>query len=427
MLDISAVKKDFPIFKVFPDLVYLDSTATSLKPKAVINKIVEYYQNYSANIFRGVYQLSEKATLEYEKSREKVAQFINAKNKNEIVFVRNTTEAINLLAYSLGRKIINQDDEILTTIMEHHSNFVPWQVLATETGAKLKIIDVNEEGNLDVYSKTSYSLSKEKPKTKAVNLKNIITKKTKIFSLTYVSNVLGTVNPIKEIIEETKKINPQVYVIVDAAQAAPHLKINVQDLNCDFLAFSSHKMLGPTGVGVLYGKENLLKEIYPFLYGGEMISEVYLQKTVYKDPPYKFEAGTPAIGEVIGLQKSIDYLEKIGMEAIRHHEEEITKYALKTLKEEFDQEIKIFGPKNVQERGGIIAFNFSPLHPHDVAQILDEEKIAVRAGHHCAMPLHQRLQVPATIRASFYLYNDKKDVDRLVAGLKKVRSVLVKN
>lgn len=414
MINVSQIKKDFPIFKIHPDLVYLDSTATSLKPQLVIEKIVDYYQNYSANIFRGVYQISERATSEYEKTREKIAQFINAQNKDEIVFVRNTTEAINLLAYSLGRKIIQQGDEILTTIMEHHSNFVPWQVLSSEIGAKLKIIDIDQEGYLDIY----------KNKKRGLDLKNIITKKTKIFSLTYVSNVLGTINPIKEIVKKAKKINPQIYIIVDAAQAAPHFKIDVGDLGVDFLAFSSHKMLGPTGVGVLYGKKDLLEDIYPFLYGGEMITEVYLDKTIFKSPPYKFEAGTPAIGEVIALKAAIDYLEKIGLDEINQHENVLNEYALKCLKDEFGNEIKIFGPKDLKDKKGIVAFSFLSFHPHDIAQILDEEKIAVRAGHHCAMPLHQRLKTPFSTRASFYLYNEKKDIDRLVLGLKKVKSVL---
>lgn len=414
MLNVSQIKKNFPIFKTHPDLIYLDSTATSLKPKSVIKKIIGYYQNYSANIFRGVYQLSERATMEYEKTREKVAQFINAQNKNEIIFVRNTTEAINLLTYSLGRRIINRGDEILTTIMEHHSNFVPWQVLASEIGAKLKIIDIDENGYLDVF----------KNKKRDLDLKNIITKKTKIFSLTYISNVLGTINPIKEIIKEAKRINPQIYIVVDAAQAAPHLKIDVQDLGVDFLAFSSHKMLGPTGVGVLYGKTALLREIFPFLYGGEMITEVYLDKTIFKDPPYKFEAGTPAIGEVIGFKAAIEYLQSISLKNIRQHEEELTIYAIKSLTEEFADKIKIFGPADPKSRGGILSFTFLSFHPHDIAQILDEEKIAVRAGHHCAMPLHKRLEVVATTRASFYLYNEKKDIDQLVEGLKKVKSIL---
>lgn len=414
MINVSQIKKDFPIFKIHPDLVYLDSTATSLKPQLVIEKIVDYYQNYSANIFRGVYQISERATSEYEKTREKIAQFINAQNKDEIVFVRNTTEAINLLAYSLGRKIIQQGDEILTTIMEHHSNFVPWQVLSSEIGAKLKIIDIDQEGYLDIY----------KNKKRGLDLKNIITKKTKIFSLTYVSNVLGTINPIKEIVKKAKKINPQIYIIVDAAQAAPHFKIDVGDLGVDFLAFSSHKMLGPTGVGVLYGKKDLLEDIYPFLYGGEMITEVYLDKTIFKSPPYKFEAGTPAIGEVIALKAAIDYLEKIGLDEINQHENVLNEYALKCLKDEFGNEIKIFGPKDLKDKKGIVAFSFLSFHPHDIAQILDEEKIAVRAGHHCAMPLHQRLKIPSSTRASFYLYNEKKDIDRLVGGLKKAKQVL---
>ena len=427
MLNVSQIKKDFPIFENNPSLVYLDSTATSLKPRPVIEKLVEYYSKYSANIFRGVYSLSEKATEEYEKTREKIAKFINAKSK-EIIFTRNTTESLNLLAYSLGKKIVEKNNEIVTTIMEHHSNFVPWQMLFQETGAILKVVNINQDGELDVYeNKLKTQNTKLKTKTqnfkskKSLRLDNIITKKTKILALTYISNVLGTVNPIKEIVMVAKKINPKIIVIVDAAQAAPHQKIDVLDLGADFLAFSSHKMLGPTGVGVLWGKYELLCEMFPFNFGGEMIAEVFLDKTFFKDPPYKFEAGTPAIAEVIGFSEAVSYLEKIGLEKIETYEKELVQFAYQRLKEEFGENIKILGEGNIRERSGILAFNFCNLHPHDVAQILSEKNICLRSGHHCAQPLHQFLGVSSSCRASFYLYNDKDDVEKLVEGLKEVR------
>jgi len=412
MINLKDIKNQFPIFKHQPGLVYLDSTATSLKPKIVIDKINEYYSEYSANVFRGIYPMSEKATAEFEETRGVVSKFINANNSREIIFTRNATESLNLLAYSLGRKIINPGDEIVTTIMEHHSNFVPWQVLAEEVGATFKIIDIDEDGNLEFKIQNSELL------------KQIITKKTKILTLTYVSNVLGTINPIKEIISTAKSINPNIIAIIDAAQAVPHLKIDVQELGADFIVFSSHKMLGPTGVGVLWGKEKILKDMYPFMYGGDMIDEVYVDRTTFKDVPHKFEAGTPAIGEVIAFKESIKFLEKIGMNNILEHEKKLTDFAINRLIDTFGQSIKIYGPKKIEDRGGIISFSFDKFHPHDIAQILADQGICVRAGHHCAMPLHTRLKVQATVRASFYIYNDEKDVEKLVEGLKKVKNIL---
>ena len=410
-------------------MVYLDSTATSLKPKIVIDKIKEYYEEYSANVFRGIYPMSEKATTEFEETRNIVFKFINANKPEEIVFTRNATESLNLLAYSLGRKIIKSGDEIVTTIMEHHSNFVPWQVLSSEIGAVFKVIDINNNGYLNLYNENiKYQISNIKSKTndKYQNLKleNIITKKTKILALTYVSNVLGTINPIKEIISEVKKINSKIIVIVDAAQAVPHIKVNVQDLGADFIVFSSHKMLGPTGVGVLWGKEQLLKEMYPFMYGGDMINEVYIDRSTYKDPPHKFEAGTPAIGEIIAFKEAINFLNKVGVKNIRDHEKKIIDFAISRLNDTFDQSIKIFGPTNIEDKGGIISFYLDKFHPHDIAQILADDGICVRAGHHCAMPLHTRFNIPATVRASFYIYNDETDVEKLVEGLKKVKKIL---
>jgi cysteine desulfurase/selenocysteine lyase len=405
-MEIKNIKKQFPIFQKRPNLVYLDSTATSLKPKIVIDKIREYYEEYSANVFRGIYPMSEKATVEFEDTRNIVSKFINANKPEEVIFTRNATESLNLLAYSLGRKIIESGDEIVTTIMEHHSNFVPWQVLAGEVGATFKVVDINDEGYLEI------------------NWNEVITKKTKILTLTYVSNVLGTINPIKEIIRTVKRINPKIIVIVDVAQAIPHNNVDVQDLGADFIAFSSHKMLGPTGVGVLWGKEKILQEMYPFMYGGDMIDEVYIDRSTYKDTPNKFEAGTPAIGEIVALKEAINFLDKVGMKNIREHEKKLTGYAINQLINTFGESIKIYGPKKIEDRGGIVSFTFDKFHPHDIAQILADSGICVRAGHHCAMPLHTRLKIPASVRASFYIYNDENDVKKLVEGLKKVKSIL---
>lgn len=406
-MDIKSIKKDFPIFSHHPNLIYLDSTATSLKPQVVIDKEIEYYEKYSANVFRGVYKISEKATEEYEETRVVVSQFIHANKPEEIIFTRSTTESLNLVAYSLGRKIIGEGDEIVTTIMEHHSNFVSWQQLALENGAIFKVIDLDEEGYLELR-----------------NLEKIILKKTKIFALTYVSNVLGTINPIKEIVKAVKSINPKVIVVVDAAQAVPHMKVDVQDLGCDFLAFSSHKMLGPTGVGVLWGRYELLDEMFPFNFGGEMIQEVYIDKTIFKRPPHKFEAGTPHIAGVIALKEAIKYLNVVGLELIQKHEKALMSYCINTMIHSFGNRIKILGPKDVEDRGGIIAFTFANFHPHDIAQILDENEICIRAGHHCAMPLHNRLGINASARVSFYIYSTKDDIDKLVEGFKKVARVL---
>jgi cysteine desulfurase/selenocysteine lyase len=403
MIEVSKIKKDFPVFKNQPDLIYLDSAATSLKPKKVIEKIIEYYQKYPANIHRGIYSISEKATLEYEKTREVIGDFIGGKS-SEIVFTRNTTESLNILAEGLTQRFTKRGDEILISIMEHHSNFVPWQVVSKKKGLKLKILDIDKEGKLEISK-----------------LKKLITRKTKIVSLSYVSNVLGTINPIKKISEIIKNKNKEILFVVDAAQAVPHFKVKVKDLGIDFLAFSGHKMLGPTGAGVLWGKEELLNEISPLNYGGGMIEKVEIEKTIFQKAPFKFEAGTPDISAVIGLKEAVFYLEKIGMEEIEDHEKTLTNLAMEKLKKEFGNKIKIYGPK---ERASVISFNFKNYHPHDVSQILAKEKICIRAGHHCAMPLHKRLKILATCRASFYLYNSKEDVEKLIEGLKKVEKTL---
>ncbi len=406
------IKKDFPIFKHHRNLIYLDSAATSLKPHYVITKIIEYYQEYSANVARGLYEISERATKEYEETREVVAKFINAKNTEEVIFTRSTTESVNLIAYALGREIVKSGDEIVISVMEHHSNFVPWQQLAFEVGADFKVIDVTDNGYLAISDgKTPGVGAFLTPgvEEERRGLGSVITKRTKILSLTYVSNVLGTINPIKEI---------------DAAQAVPHMKVDVQALGCDFLAFSSHKMLGPTGVGVLWGRREILDKMFPFNYGGEMIEEVTIEKTTFNVLPHKFEAGTPNIDGVIALKEAIYYLEKLGLDKVREHEKTLTSYALKRLHETFGEKIRILGPKNNNDKGGVIAFVLEKCHPHDIAQILDSNRIAIRAGHHCAMPLHQRLGIGSSSRASFYIYNDEEDVEKFIEGLKKVKKIL---
>lgn len=407
MINGTRIKADFPIFKRLihnKPIVYLDSTASSLKPQVVIDAINDYYNKYSVNIFRGVYNLSEEATAKYEEARIKVTKFIEGKNENELIFVRNTTEALNLVMDSWGRKNIKEGDEIVATVMEHHANLVTWQQLALNKCAKIKYLDIDEDGYL-----------------KLEQLEKIITKKTKLFAVTYVSNVLGTINPLKKLIQKVKKINPEIIIVVDGAQAVPHMKVNVTDLGCDFFAFSGHKMLAPTGIGVLWGKYELLDRMDPYQYGGEMIKEVRLDKTRFQSPPYKFEAGTPHIAGAIGLGTAVDYLDKLGMKLVREHEKELTGYAIKRLTGEKD--IEIYGPKNREDKGGIIAFNIKGVHPHDAAQILNDDNICIRSGHHCAMPLHTRLKLTASCRASFYVYNTEEDVDSLIEGIQKAKRV----
>ncbi len=407
------VKKDFPIFNAHPELVYLDSGATSLKPQPVIDAIVAYYSTYSANIHRGLYKISEKASAEYEDTRSVVARFINAPSPNEIIFTSGTTESINLLTSTIGGSSVGQGDEVVTTVMEHHANFVPWQQLAFNTGADFKVIDINENHELGIMKEDGH-----------IDLTNIITKKTKIFTITLVSNTLGTINPVKEIIAAVKAINPSVITVVDAAQAAPHLSIDVQDLGCDFLAFSGHKMLGPTGVGVLWGRKQLLDSMPPYQLGGDMINEVSLEKTTYAKTPHKFEAGTPHIAGVIGLKAAITYLQQIGLDTIAKHEHALASYAIDQINKEFGDEVAMLGPSDMGQRAGIVTFTFGTIHAHDISQILDDNNIAVRAGHHCTMPLHTRLDITASTRASFYVYNTQEDVDKLVMGLKKVKQTL---
>jgi len=401
ILNVEKIRKDFPILqrKVHgKPLVYLDNAATSQKPKQVIDAIDFYYKNYNANIHRSIHQLGEEATAKFEEAHEKIADFINADSYQNIILTKNTTESINLVAYSLTAGL-TKGDEIVISQMEHHSNFVPWQQLAKQRGLKLRFIEIDKEGKLDDES-----------------IKINITKKTKIVSLTHVSNVLGTINQVEEIAKIAHE-NGAIFV-VDGAQSAPHMPVDVKKIDADFYAFSGHKMLGPTGVGVLYGKRELLENMQPFLYGGEMIREVRFDDTKFNDLPWKFEAGTMNIVEGIGLGVAIDYLKKIGMKQIQERDKELVNNAIERLKG--IDGITIYGP---EERGAVVSFNVNGVHAHDVSQILDSEGVAIRAGHHCCMPLMSVLGVPATARASFYLYNTEEEIDVFINAIHKVKKV----
>jgi cysteine desulfurase/selenocysteine lyase len=402
-LDVAAIRRDFPILerKVHgKPLVYLDNAATSQKPRQVIDALVRYYENYNANIHRAVHSLGEEATAAYEEAREKVRRFINAPTTESIIFTRNTTEAINLVAYSWGRANIGEGDEILLTQMEHHSNLIPWQQLAKEKGATVRYVPVTEQGTLELNG-----------------LEDLFDARTKMMALPHVSNSLGTINPVEKIAVEARRRG--VMLLVDGAQGAPHLPVDVHAIGCDFYAFSSHKMLGPTGVGVLYGRKELLEEMEPFLGGGEMIRKVTIEGATWNDLPWKFEAGTPNIADVIAFGAAIDYLEALGMENVRQHEAEITAYALDRMSKIPD--ITLYGPPDIEQRGGVISFNFSDLHPHDIGTVLDQYGVAIRSGHHCTQPLWRLLGVSGSARASFYVYNTTEEVDKLVDAVKAAR------
>jgi cysteine desulfurase / selenocysteine lyase len=402
-MDVKEIRKHFPILDQEVNghpLVYLDSAATSQKPVQVIDAINDYYRGYNSNVHRGVHTLGTRATDGYEGAREKVRKFINASSTQEVIFTRGTTTAINTVAASYGRANLGAGDEIVITHMEHHSNVIPWQQLAKETGAVLKYVPLQDDGTITLE-----------------DVKETVTSQTKIVSITMVSNVLGTMNPIKEI---TKIAHDHgAVMVVDGAQAAPHMKIDVQDLDCDFFAFSGHKMVGPTGIGVLYGKKKHLNKMEPVEFGGEMIDFVGLQESTWKELPWKFEGGTPIIAGAIGLGAAIDFLEDIGLDNIEAYEHKLAAYALDKMNKV--EGMTIFGPKDPGQRAGLVTFNIDDVHPHDVATVLDAEGIAVRAGHHCAQPLMKWLNVSATARASFYLYNTEEDIDKLVAGLVKTK------
>lgn len=403
--NLSRLRSDFPILQreIKPGipLVYLDSAATSQKPSCVLDLMMDYYGRHNANIHRGVHTLAEEATGMYETARVKIGKFIHARSHKEVVYTKNTTESINLVAYSWGRKFLKSGNIVILSEMEHHSNLVPWHILRDAIGIEIRFIPVNADGLLDL-----------------AEYEKLLRLEPKLVSITHASNVLGTINPIQDIARLAHQAG--ALVLVDGAQAIPHFSVDVQDLDVDFYAFSAHKMLGPTGIGVLYGRMDLLEQMQPFLGGGDMIREVRLEGFTTNELPYKFEAGTPAIAEAVGFGAAVDYLTQTGMDVIRQHEVEITQYAYRRIADL--PGVKIFGHENLN-RGGVIAFEMTGIHPHDVAQILDTDGIAVRAGHHCAMPLHQKFGIPATTRASFYLYTEKSEIDQLILGLLKVQKI----
>jgi len=416
VIDVSKIREDFPILKRRingKQLAYLDNAATSQKPKQVIEAISNFYKTSNANVHRGIHTLSVEATELMENARRKVADFVGVKDSAEIIFVRNATEAVNLVAYSWGRNNIGRGDEIVLTVAEHHSNFVVWQQLALENGAVLKIVPLRQaQGLRPIHENGEVDL---------VAFKNALTKKTKLVAFFHVSNVLGIINNANRLSSIVHREAPKAKILIDGAQAVPHMPVDIDSIGCDFYVFTGHKMLGPTGIGVLWAKRELLEEMPPFLFGGEMISKVVLEKSSWNELPWKFEAGTPDIAGAIGLGAAVDYLSKIGMENVRKHEIKLTEHAIKKLSEIPD--VTIYGPLDAKVRGGVVAFNVGPAHAHDVASILDSEGVAIRSGHHCAQPLMEFLQIESAARASFYIYNTEEEVDRLVEGIGKVKKV----
>ena len=399
-LDVWRLREDFPILSRMVNgkpLVYLDNAATTQKPRSVIQSLVDYYENFNANVHRGVHTLSMEATDMTEAARRKVADFINADDPETVIWTRNATEGMNLVAYGWGRANIEAGDEIVTTRMEHHSNLVPWQELASERGAVIRFLPLAADGSLDL-----------------TDVDEIITDKTKLLTFTHVSNSLGTINPARYLTEKAHSVG--AVVLVDGAQSVPHMPVDVQEIGCDFLSFSGHKMMGPTGIGALYGRRNLLERMQPFLTGGEMVLQVTYESASWAGLPWKFEAGTPNIADSIGMGAAVDYLSSVGMDNVREHEKRITKYALTCFEE--IEEVDVFGPGDPDLRGGVVSFHTSEIHPHDLGTYLDQQGIAVRTGHHCTMPLMTTLGVPATARASFYVYNTEEEVDALVDGVR---------
>ena len=403
MYDVDKIRKDFPILDRQVHgvpLVYLDNAATSQKPRSVIRALSDYYEGYNANVHRGAHTLAIEATDAYEDAREKVARFINAPAASNIVFVRNTTEAINLIAHTWAMANVGAGDRIVASEMEHHSNLVPWQHVARTRGAELKLMGLDADYKLDL-----------------TDLDELLTPNTRLVALTHMSNVLGTITPVADVVEAAHRVG--ALVLIDAAQSVPHMPVDVQAIGCDFMAFSGHKMLGPTGIGVLYVRDEVMEQMDPFLRGGEMVLEVTFEDATWNQVPLKFEAGTPNIADAIALGAAVDYLNDLGMANVREHEIALTRYALERFGEL--EEVTKFGPSDPSVRGGVVSFYLSDIHPHDIGQVLDEVGVAIRAGHHCAMPLvRSRLMVPATARASFYLYNTEAEVDALIDGLKQV-------
>ena len=400
MLDVQAIREDFPVLrrKVYDrPLVYLDNAATSQKPQSVIQALVDYYEGYNSNVHRGVHALSMEATDRYEEARVKVANFIKADTPESVIWTRNTTEGINLVANSWALEEITEGDEIVVTQMEHHSNLVPWQKVARERGASLRVLPLTGDGMVDLQAADS-----------------IITRRCKLLSIVHVSNSLGTINPVDELVARARAVG--AYVLIDGAQSVPHLPVDVNELDCDFLAFSGHKMLGPTGIGALYVRREILERMEPFLLGGEMVMEVWNDRATWNDLPMRFEAGTPNIADAIALGAAVDYLQDLGMDKVREHEVQLTKYGLEALRE--IEEIDVVGPSDPHLRGGVISFHNSDIHPHDLGTFLDRQGVAIRTGHHCTMPLMRSLDLVATARASFYVYNTEEEVDMLVDGLR---------
>ena len=402
MIDVAKIREDFPILSktVYgKPLVYLDNAATSQKPRQVIQALVDYYEGYNSNVHRGVHALSMEATQRYEEARQKIADFIGAGSSEAVIFVRNTTEAINLVAGTWAVANLKAGDEILTTEMEHHSNLVPWQKLAKDKGVVLRFVPVTDQGTLDIS-----------------NLDSLLNERTRLVTFNHMSNVLGTINPVDELTTAARAKG--ALVLLDGAQSVPHMPVDVQELDCDFMAFSGHKMMGPTGIGVLYVKPSIMDQMEPFLRGGEMVKQVWLEDATWNDLPMKFEAGTPNIADTIALGAAVDYLQALDMAQVRQHETQITAYALEAFRE-LKEDLEMYGPEDLNIRGGIVSFHAHDVHPHDLGTMLDMEGIAIRAGHHCAMPLvRDRLGKAATARASFYVYNTEGEVDQLVAALK---------
>ncbi len=404
MYDLSRVRDDFPILKRrigSKPLVYLDNAATSMKPRSVIDALVDFYERYNSNVHRGVHTLSMEATEAYEIAREKIGAFINAPSAANLIFVRNTTEAINMVAYTWAMANINAGDRIVVTEMEHHSNLVPWQHVARVRGAELRFLKIDADYKLDL-----------------TDVDEVFGSSTKLVAITHMSNVLGTITPVKQVAEAAHRAG--ALVLIDGAQSVPHMPVDVQDLDCDFLAFSGHKMAGPTGIGALYVREEVMEQMEPFMRGGDMVREVSYEDASWNDLPMKFEAGTPNIADAIALGASVDYLNALGMDNVRQHEIDLTRYALERLGE--IEEVSLYGTQDMSMRGGVISFYLGNIHPHDIGTVLDNAGIAIRSGHHCAMPLvRSRLMVPATARASFYLYNTEHEVDMLIDGLKQAQ------
>ena len=402
MINIDQIRNDFPILSRKINghqLVYLDNAATTHKPRSVINSLVDFYENHNSNVHRGVHTLSMEATDKFEEAREKISKFINSQTSQSIIWTRNASESLNIISYSWGNKNIGEGDEILLSPMEHHSNLIPWQELARTKGAKIKFLSLNIDGTLDLS-----------------NIDELITLKTKLVSIVHVSNALGTINPVKELCEKAHQVG--ALFVLDGAQSVPHMSVDVQDIGCDFFVFSGHKMMGPTGIGVLYGKMEILEEMDPVFTGGEMVLEVTYEKASWADIPMRFEAGTPNIADSIALGTAVDYLQNIGMENIHDYEKNITSYALKKFNTLESEGVTLFGPKSSDQKGAVFSFHIPNIHPHDLGTILDGMGIAVRTGHHCAMPLIKSLGVSATARASFYVYNTIEEVDTLIDGIK---------